>query len=311
MYWAGITQSLMWKQFTPEGLLQYPNFLETVLKIIPLYMIRAFGGVLYFAGVIVMTYNLYKTAKQGKLVPNEETEAPPMMRNAPEKIKTKHRLIESRPGQFALIAAVLVIIGGAVEIIPTLLIKSNIPTISSVKPYTPLELQGRDIYIREGCNNCHSQMIRPFRSETERYGEYSKAGEFVYDHPFLWGSKRTGPDLQREGKKYPNLWHFYHMENPRNISPGSIMPAYDWLITQTLDVSTTEGKINAMRKLGVPYPEGYEKISNEELMKQADEISKDLAKNDIRVDNNKEIIALISYLQRLGTDIKVDNTVVK
>lgn len=154
-------------------------------------------------------------------------------------------------------------------------------------------------------------MIRPFRSETERYGEYSKAGEFVYDHPFLWGSKRTGPDLQREGKKYPNLWHFYHMENPRNISPGSIMPAYDWLITQTLDVSTTEGKINAMRKLGVPYPEGYEKISNEELMKQADEISKDLAKNDIRVDNNKEIIALISYLQRLGTDIKVDNTVVK
>ncbi len=311
MYWAGITQSLMWKQFTPEGLLQYPNFLETVLKIIPLYIIRAFGGVLYFAGVIVMTYNLYKTAKQGKLVANEETEAPPMIRNAPEKIKSKHRLIESRPGQFALIAAVLVIIGGAVEIIPTLLIKSNIPTISSVKPYTPLELQGRDIYIREGCNNCHSQMIRPFRSETERYGEYSKAGEFVYDHPFLWGSKRTGPDLQREGKKYPNLWHFYHMENPRNISPGSIMPAYDWLITQTLDVSTTEGKINAMRKLGVPYPEGYEKISNEELMKQADEISKDLAKNDIRVDNNKEIIALISYLQRLGTDIKVDTTGVK
>jgi cytochrome c oxidase cbb3-type subunit I/II len=191
------------------------------------------------------------------------------------------------------------------------LIKSNIPTISSVKPYTPLELQGRDIYIREGCNNCHSQMIRPFRSETERYGEYSKAGEFVYDHPFLWGSKRTGPDLQREGKKYPNLWHFYHLENPRNISPGSIMPAYDWLITQNLDVSTTEGKINAMRKLGVPYPEGYEKISNEELLKQADEISKDLAKNDIRVDNNKEIIALISYLQRLGTDIKVDNTGVK
>jgi len=311
MYWAGITQSLMWKQFTPEGLLQYPNFLETVIKIIPLYMIRAFGGVLYFIGVIVMTYNLYKTAKQGKLVANEDAEAPPMILNSPEKIKTKHRLIESRPGQFALIAAVLVIIGGAVEIIPTLLIKSNIPTISSVKPYTPLELQGRDIYIREGCNNCHSQMIRPFRSETERYGEYSKAGEFVYDHPFLWGSKRTGPDLQREGKKYPNLWHFYHMENPRNISPGSIMPAYDWLITQDLDISTTEGKVNVMRKLGVPYPEGYEKISNEELLKQADEISKDLAKNDIRVNNNKEIIALIAYLQRLGTDIKVDNIGVK
>ncbi len=116
-------------------------------------------------------------------------------------IKTKHRLIESRPGKFALIATVLRLIGGMVEIIPTLLIKSNIPTISSVKPYTPLELQGRDIYIREGCNNCHSQMIRPFRSETERYGEYSKAGEFVYDHPFLWGSKRTGPDLAERRKK--------------------------------------------------------------------------------------------------------------
>jgi cytochrome c oxidase cbb3-type subunit I/II len=311
MYWAGITQSLMWKQFTPEGLLQYPNFLETVLKIIPLYMIRSLGGALYLGGVLVMVYNLYKTAKQGKLVENEEAEAPPLMRGGVEAIKTRHRLLESRPGKFALIAAVLVIIGGAVEIIPTLLIKSNIPTISSVKPYTPLELQGRDIYIREGCNNCHSQMIRPFRSETERYGEYSKAGEFVYDHPFLWGSKRTGPDLQRQGMKYPNVWHYYHMENPRNISPGSIMPEYDWLMKQDLDISTTEAKINAMRKIGVPYAEGYEKISNEDLMKQADEISSDLIKNGINTDNRKEIIALIAYLQRLGTDIRVDSTTVK
>ena len=195
--------------------------------------------------------------------------------------------------------------------IPTFLIKSNVPTISSVKPYTPLELQGRDIYIREGCNNCHSQMIRPFRSETERYGEYSKAGEFVYDHPFLWGSKRTGPDLQRIGKKYPNLWHFYHMADPRAISPGSIMPAYDWLYVQNLDVTTTEDKITAMRKIGVPYEPGYEKLSNTELMKQADEIRLDLAKNDIRIDSNKEIIALIAYLQRMGTDIKVENIILK
>lgn len=309
MYWGGITQSLMWKQFTPEGILQYPNFLETVVKLIPLYITRAVGGTLYFTGVIVMVYNLIKTAKQGQFADNEATEAPPMIKDYTA--KTKHKWLESRPGKFALLSAVVILIGGMVQMIPTFLIKSNIPTISSIKPYSPLELQGRDIYIREGCNNCHSQMIRPFRSETERYGEYSKAGEFVYDHPFLWGSKRTGPDLQREGKKYPNLWHFYHMADPRAISPGSIMPAYDWLFTQNLNTESTEPKINGMRKLGVPYAEGFEKTANEELMKQANEITQDLAKNDIRVESNKEIIALIAYLQRLGTDIKVDSTAVK
>lgn len=311
MYWGGITQSLMWKQFTPEGILQYPNFLETVIKLIPLYITRAIGGTLYFAGVLVMVYNIVKTMKSGKLVENEEAEAPPMIKDFIEKSKYKHKWLESRPGKFALLSTVVILIGGMVQMIPTFLIKSNIPTIASVKPYTPLELQGRDIYIREGCNNCHSQMIRPFRSETERYGEYSKAGEFVYDHPFLWGSKRTGPDLQREGKKYPNLWHFYHMADPRAISPGSIMPAYDWLFTQKLDISTTESKINGMRKLGVPYAEGFEMSANDELQKQSDEITKDLAKNDIRVDSDKEIIALISYLQRLGTDIKVDTSKTK
>lgn len=309
MYWGGITQSLMWKQFTPEGILQYPNFLETVIKLIPLYITRSIGGALYFTGVIVMVYNLIKTAKQGQFEDNEATEAPPMVDDhAPQ---TKHKWLESRPGKFALLSAVVILIGGLVQMIPTFLIKSNIPTISSVKPYTPLELQGRDIYIREGCNNCHSQMIRPFRSETERYGEYSKAGEFVYDHPFLWGSKRTGPDLQREGKKYPNLWHFYHMADPRAISPGSIMPAYDWLFTQELNTGSTESKINGMRKLGVPYADGFEKSANDELMKQANEITQDLAKNDIRVESNKEIIALIAYLQRLGTDIKGESPVIK
>ena len=309
MYWGGITQSLMWKQFTPEGILQYPNFLETVVKLIPLYITRAIGGTLYFTGVLVMVYNLIKTAKQGQFEDNEATEAPPMIGD--HAAQTKHKWLESRPGKFALLSAVVILIGGLVQMIPTFLIKSNIPTISSVKPYTPLELQGRDIYIREGCNNCHSQMIRPFRSETERYGEYSKAGEFVYDHPFLWGSKRTGPDLQREGKKYPNLWHFYHMADPRAISPGSIMPAYDWLFTQELNTGSTESKINGMRKLGVPYADGFEKSANDELMKQANEITQDLAKNDIRVESNKEIIALIAYLQRLGTDIKGESPVIK
>jgi cytochrome c oxidase cbb3-type subunit I/II len=309
LYWAGVTQSLMWKQFTPEGLLLYPNFLETVIKILPMYMMRSIGGTLYLTGVIVMTYNLVKTVKAGKLVPNEEAEAPSLTKDIFEKSEKQHKWLESKPGRFAIYATVAILIGGMVEMIPTFLIESNIPTISSVKPYTPLELQGRDLYIREGCNNCHSQMIRPFRSETERYGEYSKAGEFVYDHPFLWGSKRTGPDLAREGKKYPNLWHYFHMEDPRVMSPGSIMPPYPWLIKQELDISTTRAKINGMRTLGVPYPPGYENTANEDLMKQAEEIGADLRKNDIAVENNKEIIALIAYLQRLGTDIKVNEPV--
>jgi cytochrome c oxidase cbb3-type subunit I/II len=304
MYTGGITQSLMWKQFTSEGVLQYPNFLETVMQIKPMYVIRAIGGTFFLTGVVVMIFNLIKTAKQGSFLANEEAEAPSVV-DFPAGIKeTRHRILEKKPVRFALLATVLVLIGGLVELIPTFIVKSNIPTIASVKPYTPLELQGRDIYIREGCNTCHSQMIRPFRSETERYGEYSKAGEFVYDHPFLWGSKRTGPDLQREGKKYPNSWHYLHMDDPRSISPGSIMPAYPWLMTQVLDISSTESKINVMRKLGVPYPNGFESMANDSLMRQAEGIAKDLQKNGIAAQPDKEIIALIAYLQRLGTDIK-------
>ena len=173
----------------------------------------------------------------------------------------------------------MIAIGGAVEMIPTFTIKSNIPTIASVKPYTPLELQGRDIYIREGCNTCHSQMIRPFRSETERYmGEYSKAGEYVYDHPFLWGSKRTGPDLMREGGKYPDSWHYYHMIDPRTMSPGSIMPQYSWLADQDLDMTTTESKLKAMRTLGVPYTQAEIDNGNTALQTQATAIADNLKK---------------------------------
>jgi cytochrome c oxidase cbb3-type subunit I/II len=312
MYWSGLTQSLMWKQFNSFGILQYPNFLQTVIQIIPMYMIRAFGGALYFTGVIVMVYNLVKTAKQGSLVYNEEAEAPALVKeNGGFTKKEGHHWLEKRPVQFTILSLVAILIGGLVEMVPTYLIKTNIPTIASVKPYSPLELQGRDIYIREGCVSCHSQLIRPFRSETERYGEYSKAGEYVYDHPFLWGSKRTGPDLHREGKKYPNLWHYNHMLDPRTMSPGSIMPSYPWIISQTLDTSTTAAKINAMRYLGVPYPEGYDLKANGELIKQAKEIAKDLMKSGIPVTEDKEIIALIAYLQRLGTDIKTDKQAAK
>ncbi|MEJ5262555.1 MAG: cytochrome-c oxidase, cbb3-type subunit I [Ignavibacterium sp.] len=307
MWFSGITQSLMWKQFNDLGTLQYPNFLETVLQIVPMYIIRAIGGTLYLAGVVLMIYNLVKTIKQGSFLAEETAEAPALHPfKDPFKKGTRHRWLEGKPVYFTIASLVVILIGGIVEFVPTFLVKSNIPTIASVKPYTPLELQGRDIYIREACNSCHSQLVRPFRSETERYGEYSKAGEYVYDHPFLWGSKRTGPDLHRIGGKYPNSWHYLHMENPRSMSPGSLMPPYPWLLENDLNTSTTAAKIRALRKIGVPYPEGYENIANDELVKQADAIALDLQKNGIPVEPQKEIIALIAYLQRLGTDIKVN-----
>ncbi len=310
LYWGAVTQTLMWKEFTPEGFLKYPNFLETVTQIIPMYHARIFGGVLYLVGVVLMIYNIAKTVKVGNFVADEATEAAAREVVSPKRMKGEgwHRWLERKPIQFMLLSMVAILIGGIIEIVPTYLIKSNIPTIASVKPYTPLELQGRDIYIREGCYTCHSQMIRPFRSETERYGEYSKAGEFVYDHPFLWGSKRTGPDLAREGvqteRNYkPDSWHYNHMLKPQSVSPNSIMPAYPWLIKNKLDISRTKKKIEVMQYLGVPYPEGYGDIANEDLKKQAEKIAANLKAGGIETTSDKEIIALIAYLQRLGTDI--------
>lgn len=304
MYWAAVVQGLMWKEFTPEGVLQYPNFLATTLQILPMHMIRAFGGLLYLSGVILMAYNLVKTMKAGSLLANEEAEAMPLQ-PLTKREPTAHRRLERKPLTFLVISLIVILIGGIVQMVPTFLISSNVPTISSVKPYTALELEGRDLYIREGCVNCHTQTIRPFRSETVRYGEYSKAGEFVYDHPFLWGSKRTGPDLHRIGGKYPHKWHYDHMLDPTLTSPGSIMPPYPWLIEQTLDTSLTEKKLKAMQKLGVPYTD--EEIANAQadLNAQAKAIADDLNKSDVQVSQDAEIIAMIAYLQRLGTDIKV------
>jgi cytochrome c oxidase cbb3-type subunit I/II len=305
MYWAGITQSLMWKQFTPFGVLQYPNFLETVTQIVPFYVIRAIGGTLYLTGAIIMVYNLIVTVRRGKLVGEEEVQVPAGWDEKPHAQENRHRWLEKRPVQFAIVSTIAIMIGGLVELIPTFLISSNVPTIASVKPYTPLELEGRDIYVREGCYTCHSQMVRPFRSETERYGEYSKAGEFVYDHPFQWGSKRTGPDLHRVGRKYNNLWHFMHMEDPESVSPSSIMPAYPWLYTQDIDTAHTASKIRAMQSLGVPYPKEYDRQAVSDLKAQAEGIAVNLQKESAPADPSKEIIALIAYLQRLGTDIAV------
>ena len=308
MYWAGFTQSLMWKEFTADGILKYPNFLETVTQIMPMYKLRALGGLMFLTGAITMAYNLVKTMKQGTLNAEEAAEAPKLEKNEKEHAGHWHRWIERRPVQMIILSAVVILIGGVVEFIPTFLVQSNIPTIASVKPYTPLELQGRDIYIREGCYTCHSQMVRPFRSETERYGEYSKAGEFVYDHPFQWGSKRTGPDLHRQGGKYPNVWHYHHMIDPTIMSPGSIMPSYAFMAENELDITSTPAKIRAMQTLGVPYPAGYDVKANDDLTKQAKSIADDLKINKVSIDSNKELIAIIAYLQRLGTDIKASKT---
>jgi len=329
MYVAGFTQASMWKQFKPDGTLQYGNFLETVTQIIPMYWMRAVGGTLYLVGVIVLIYNIVKTVQQGSVVEDELAEAPALTKIASGRLKGEkfHPWLERRPIQLTILATIAILIGGIIQIVPTIMVKSNIPTIEAVKPYTPLELQGRDIYIREGCVGCHSQMIRPFRSEVVRYGDYSKSGEYVYDHPFLWGSKRTGPDLHREGGKYNDNWHFNHMWNPQSISPGSIMPGYKWLFdNKAMDYSTTEAKMKAMRTLGVPYTDADIANAKASIDKQAATIEKNLyndpdfvksyedskkkaaARGDVFVPmKDREIVALIAYLQRLGTDIKVNN----
>ncbi len=328
MYYAGFAQGQMWQQFNPDGTLTYQDFLETVQIIKPFYILRSIGGLLFIIGAVMMAFNLVKTAKSGKLVENEEAEATVTkdLKLAPAKGEYWHRKIERKPFQMMLLAILLVSIGGLVQIIPTMIVKSNIPTIASVKPYTPLELEGRDLYIREGCYNCHSQLIRPLRFETARFGEYSKAGEFVYDHPFQWGSKRTGPDLAREGGnikiKKSNFWHYQHMIRPKDVSKGSIMPAYVWLKDNDLTTDLIVKKINAMRTLGVPYAKGYENVALKDLQKQANEIATDIINNqpaqilktvnvkaEIAKLEKKEIVALIAYLQRLGKDAMSTTTV--
>ena len=315
MYVAGFTQSLMWKDFNPDGTLAYGNFLETVTQIVPMYALRALGGTLYLTGMVLLIVNVIRTVRSGSLLREEEAEAPALEAAfVKHKGEHWHRLLERKPLQLTFWSLVVILIGGIIEIVPTILIKENIPTIASVKPYTALELEGRDIYIREGCNACHSQMVRPFRSEVIRYDpvhqQYSMAGEYVYDHPHLWGSKRTGPDLHRQGGKYPHSWHYNHMWDPTSMSPGSLMPRYTWLYSAdgrdaSLNTSLTEKKLKAMVKLGVPYTEEYIANWEKELMDQSRQIADELNKDpNIKVQPEEEIVALIAYLQRLGTDIK-------
>ena len=309
LYWAAFTQTLMWKEFAPDGFLANPNFLATVTQILPMYLHRSIGGSIYLLGFILMIYNLFKTMKTGSVLANEEASAPALPKQEVRgNAEIYHRWLERKPVKFAILVTIAVLIGGIVEFVPTFVVESNIPTIASVKPYTPLELEGRDIYIKEGCNTCHSQMVRPFRSETERYGEYSKAGEFVYDHPFLWGSKRTGPDLARAGvitgKMYkPDIWHYNHMIDPQGMNQQSIMPPYPWLAEKVINFDAMPAKIRGMMALGVPYEEGYDQKAIEDMKAQAEKIAAGLREKGAKTNGNEEILALIAYLQRLGTDI--------
>jgi len=319
IYSAGVTQGLMWRAFDTTGRLAYPDFIETVLKLMPMYWMRAVGGTLYIIGMLLFGWNILMTWKRRPAIYAEPViQAAPLRAAAVPETGVRvpvgawtnfvemnwHRAWERRWVLFTVMTVVAVIVASLFEILPTFLIRSNVPTIASVKPYTPLELAGRDLYIREGCFNCHSQMVRPFRHETERYGEYSKPGEFVYDHPFLWGSRRIGPDLAREGGKYPDLWHVRHMADPRSITQRSIMPAYPRMISDRIDFAGIQKRVDAMAMLGVPYGDAVKGIAPQMARVQAKQIADGIASQGGPTGlEDKEIVALTAYLQRLGRDI--------
>jgi cytochrome c oxidase cbb3-type subunit I/II len=322
MWISGITQALMLQAVTADGKLLYPDFVETVAAMQPYYWMRLLGGTLYLSGIVLGVVNFWKTMKSAPapvdecvLVParfkaskltDDLSDATGTATDGGSLVDKLHHILESKPIVLTVLSLLAISVGSIIEIIPTMFIRNNVPLIASVKPYTPLELEGRDIYVREGCYLCHSQMVRPFKDEYLRYGQPSRPGESVYDHPFQWGSKRTGPDLARVGGKYPDLWHYRHMRNPRDIAEKSIMPVYDWLLEDKLDGSKTAAKVKAMKTLGVPYSK--EDVDSAEVRRdrQATEIATRLnAEGGVSTSvADKEIVALIAYLQRLGTDIK-------
>ena len=307
MWVAGITQGLMWRAMDPAGRLVYPDFVETVVKIVPLYWVRLVGGLLFLLSFIVMLFNIFKTIQKA---PKEEKAAVitanKLSPNSIENLGNEpHRVLEGLPMVFTVLTAVAVLVGTVIELVPTFLADEFVTPNSSVKPYTALQLHGRDIYVREGCYVCHSQQIRPMLSETLRYGEYSRPEESMYDHPFQWGSKRIGPDLARIGGKYPDLWHYRHMRDPREVVPGSIMPEYTWLFRDNIDFSILKKKLSVMKMIGVPYSETEIKLADIMAQEEAAEIGKALVSEGAPADTQKkEIVALIAYLQRLGADFK-------
>ncbi len=306
MWAAGITQGLMWRALNAEGKLTYPDFIETVTRIVPLYWVRAAGGLLFTAGFIIMIYNLYKTVKTGQVTEEKTRKAYALA--SFDKIPAKelghhaHRMLEGLPAVFTILTILAVLVGSIIEIIPALTMQEFMPRNNAQKPYTALELSGRDIFVREGCYTCHSQMIRPMMEETLRYGKPSTIAESQYDRPFQWGSKRTGPDLARVGGNYPDMWHYRHMMNPRDIVPQSIMPNYPWLGKDTTDFDILNKKLSVMKTLGVPYTDKEVTQAQNHAREQAKLISDRLREGGVQDPDleSREIVALIAYLQRLG-----------
>ncbi|MCF6150205.1 MAG: cytochrome-c oxidase, cbb3-type subunit I [Candidatus Kuenenia sp.] len=298
---AGITQSLMWRALDNNGNLVYPEFIETVIRIIPLFYFRAIGGVLFLGGFLLLLYNIYKTMKLSSHDLKNETV---QINATPQTVSLSehgHRRLEGMAATFTVLALIAILVGSIIEIAPTLSIQKYIKPEKKVASFTPLELEGRDIYIKEGCHNCHSQMIRPMHSEILRYGKASTIEESMYDRPFQWGSKRTGPDLARLGKKYPDLWHYMHMINPRSVIKESIMPAYPWLAKKRTNFFGLRKKISLLNNMGVPYSE--KELADADIMAeiQANEIAESLKKQGVKENvADKEIVALIAYLQALG-----------
>lgn len=297
---AGITQGMMWRAIDKDGNLVYPDFIETVVRIVPLYWVRALGGLLFIIGFIIMCYNIYMTIRLApKAVP--EKSVPVSRTGYDEPHQGSHRKLEGMGFVFSVLAFLAILVGSVIEIYPTLSMHKYVNPNQITDPYTPLELAGRDVYLKEGCYVCHSQQIRPIVSEVLRYGKASTIEESMYDRPFQWGSKRTGPDLARVGKKYPNLWHLNHMIDPRSVTPKSIMPNYPWLLDKNTDFIVLRKKLSVMKYLGVPYED--EVVANADIhaQKQAQEIAADLESNGAAKGlAKKEIVALIAYLQALG-----------
>ncbi len=326
IYSAGVTQGLMWRAFDETGRLAYPDFVETVVKLLPMYWMRVVGGLFFFSGMLIFAWNIVMTwmrrparydvpiIEAAPLSPTYVEEHPVVPANglwARFNQVQWHRSWERAPMLFTALTILTVVVASLFEILPTFLIKSNVPTIASVKPYTPLELAGRDMYIAEGCVNCHSQMVRPFRYETERFGEYSKPGESVYEHPFLWGSRRIGPDLAREGGKYPDLWHVRHFENPRAVTAKSIMPAYPHFLTKTIDFEQIQSRVDAMAMIGVPYGDAVNKAPAMARAQAKLVAAAIVEQGGPRGLEDKQIVAIVAYMQRLGRDIKVQSTAAK
>jgi cytochrome c oxidase cbb3-type subunit I/II len=329
IYAAGLMQGLMWRWMDETGHLMYPDFIETTQEIVWLWWIRVIGGLLYVAGVVMFCINaamtwvarpatyevpvyaaprLTKDTSYDPLPQSDFGKEVPLTNfarwlNVWSKMSW-HRRWERLPVKFTVLTTAAVVIATLFELIPTFLIRSNVPTIASVKPYTPLELAGRHIYVSEGCYNCHSQMIRPIVAETKRYGEYSKPGEFIYDRPFQWGSRRIGPDLAREGGRQSSFWHWSHFEKPQDIAPGSVMPSYTHLLQNELKFDAIGPHVKAAWRLGAPYTTDELENADQVASRQAEKIAADIvAQGGPPNTHTKQAIALIAYLQRIGTDL--------